>query len=157
MMIWRIIWLSLWDGILNGCLSFLCQVFHSLLKAHTMEARAIVRQAMAILTPAVPARMEDGHQMLTHWTRKIIVEEGHTVPQLVHILHLIVQHFRVSRRKKEKQSAHTKRGWGGTVQKWILCRLFVETMDSFKGLSNSLFGILRNKMETHLISMALRC
>ncbi|MEQ2174097.1 hypothetical protein GOODEAATRI_004275, partial [Goodea atripinnis] len=73
------------------------QVFHSLLKAHTMEARAIVRQAMAILTPAVPARMEDGHQMLTHWTRKIIVEEGHTVPQLVHILHLIVQHFRVSR------------------------------------------------------------
>ncbi|XP_077594919.1 transformation/transcription domain-associated protein isoform X2 [Stigmatopora nigra] len=71
------------------------QVFHSLLKAHTMEARAIVRQAMAILTPAVPARMEDGQQMLTHWTRKIIVEEGHTVPQLVHILHLIVQHFRV--------------------------------------------------------------
>nr|XP_006000847.1 PREDICTED: transformation/transcription domain-associated protein [Latimeria chalumnae] len=71
------------------------QVFHSLLKAHAMEARAIVRQAMAILTPAVPARMEDGHQMLTHWTRKIIVEEGHTVPQLVHILHLIVQHFRV--------------------------------------------------------------
>ena len=50
---------------------------------------------MAILTPAVPARMEDGHQMLTHWTRKIIVEEGHTVPQLVHILHLIVQHFKV--------------------------------------------------------------
>lgn len=60
-----------------------------------MEARAIVRQAMAILTPAVPARMEDGHQMLTHWTRKIIVEEGHTVPQLVHILHLIVQHCKV--------------------------------------------------------------
>lgn len=60
-----------------------------------MEARAIVRQAMAILTPSVPSRMEDGHQMLTHWTRKIIVEEGHTVPQLVHILHLIVQHFKV--------------------------------------------------------------
>lgn len=84
-------------GILKSLLPFLSQVFHSLLKAHTMEARAIVRQAMAILTPAVPARMEDGHQMLTHWTRKIIVEEGHTVPQLVHILHLIVQHFRVSR------------------------------------------------------------
>lgn len=78
------------------------QVFHSLLKAHTMEARAIVRQAMAILTPAVPARMEDGHQMLTHWTRKIIVEEGHTVPQLVHILHLIVQHFRVRRNKRRR-------------------------------------------------------
>lgn len=96
MMIWKMMWYSSQDSIFNGCLSFLCQVFHSLLKAHTMEARAIVRQAMAILTPAVPARMEDGHQMLTHWTRKIIVEEGHTVPQLVHILHLIVQHFRVS-------------------------------------------------------------
>lgn len=83
-------------------LSFV-QVFHSLLKAHTMEARAIVRQAMAILTPAVPARMEDGHQMLTHWTRKIIVEEGHTVPQLVHILHLIVQHFRVSIYKRTQK------------------------------------------------------
>lgn len=81
------------------------QVFHSLLKAHTMEARAIVRQAMAILTPAVPARMEDGHQMLTHWTRKIIVEEGHTVPQLVHILHLIVQHFRVRRSKRRRAMA----------------------------------------------------
>lgn len=42
--------------------------------------------------------MEDGHQMLTHWTRKIIVEEGHTVPQLVHILHLIAQHFKVCRK-----------------------------------------------------------
>lgn len=86
----------LWNAVKSVCIGSL-QVFHSLLKAHTMEARAIVRQAMAILTPAVPARMEDGHQMLTHWTRKIIVEEGHTVPQLVHILHLIVQHFRVSK------------------------------------------------------------
>lgn len=73
-----------------------------------MEARAIVRQAMAILTPAVPARMEDGHQMLTHWTRKIIVEEGHTVPQLVHILHLIVQHFRVSRRRNQTVDCQNK-------------------------------------------------
>ncbi|CAB1338303.1 unnamed protein product [Coregonus sp. 'balchen'] len=40
------------------------QVFHSLLKAHTMEARAIVRQAMAILTPAVyyPVR----HHLVQH-------------------------------------------------------------------------------------------
>ena len=33
--------------------------------------------------------------MLTHWTKKIIVEEGHTVAQLVHILHLLVRHCRV--------------------------------------------------------------
>lgn len=36
------------------------QVFHSLLKAHAMEARSVVRQALEILTPAMPVRMEDG-------------------------------------------------------------------------------------------------
>lgn len=37
------------------------QVFHSLLKAHAVEARGVVRQALDILTPAMPARMEDGN------------------------------------------------------------------------------------------------
>lgn len=37
------------------------QVFHSLLKAHAHEARAVVRQALEILTPAMPGRMEDGN------------------------------------------------------------------------------------------------
>ena len=80
-------------------------MFHSLLKAHAIEARPIVRQALNILTPVVPTRMEDSnvssssngccacHLMflrvqatLVHWTKKIIVEEGQTVAQLVHIL-----------------------------------------------------------------------
>uniref|UniRef100_T1JAK1 Transformation/transcription domain-associated protein n=1 Tax=Strigamia maritima TaxID=126957 RepID=T1JAK1_STRMM len=71
------------------------QVFHSLLKAHAVEARSVVRQALEILTPAMPVRMEDGNTMLTHWTKKIIVEEGHTVAQLVHMLHLLVRHYKV--------------------------------------------------------------
>ncbi|XP_045594313.1 transformation/transcription domain-associated protein isoform X4 [Procambarus clarkii] len=71
------------------------QVFHSLLKAHAMEARSVVRQALEILTPAMPVRMEDGNTMLTHWTRKILVEEGHSVGQLVHILQLVVRHANV--------------------------------------------------------------
>ena len=71
------------------------QVFHSLLKAHAMEARAVVSQALEILTPAMPVRMEDGNKMLTHWTRKILVEEGHSVGQLVHILQLVVRHANV--------------------------------------------------------------
>jgi transformation/transcription domain-associated protein len=71
------------------------QVFHSLLKAHAMEARAVVRQALEILTPAMPVRMEDGNTMLTHWTKKIIVEEGHSMPQLFHILQLVVRHYKV--------------------------------------------------------------
>lgn len=71
------------------------QVFHSLLKAHAMEARSVVRQALEILTPAMPVRMEDGNTMLTHWTKKIIVEEGHSMPQLFHILQLVVRHYKV--------------------------------------------------------------
>ncbi|KAH9371776.1 hypothetical protein HPB48_006546 [Haemaphysalis longicornis] len=71
------------------------QVFHSLLKAHAVEARSVVRQALEILTPAMPARMEDGNTMLTHWTKKIIVEEGHTLAQLVHMLQLLYRHYRV--------------------------------------------------------------
>jgi hypothetical protein len=30
----------------------------------------------------MPGRMEDGNTMLTHWTKKIIVEDGHTGSQV---------------------------------------------------------------------------
>lgn len=62
------------------------QVFHSLLKAHGQEARHVVRHALNILTPAVPQRMEDGHAQLAQFAKKLIVEEGHSTPQLIHIL-----------------------------------------------------------------------
>ena len=71
------------------------QVFHSLLKAHAVEARNVVRQALEVLTPAMPLRMEDGYKMLIHWTKKIILEEGHSMPQLYHVLQLIVRHYKV--------------------------------------------------------------
>ncbi|GAB6032800.1 hypothetical protein CHUAL_012003 [Chamberlinius hualienensis] len=71
------------------------QVFHSLLKAHALEARGVVKQALEILTPAMPVRMEDGNTMLTHWTKKIIIEEGHMAAQLMHMLQLLVRHHRV--------------------------------------------------------------
>lgn len=71
------------------------QVFHSLLTAHAMEARNVVRQALDILTPSVPVRVDDGNTMFSHWTKKIIVEEGHSVQQLFHILQIVVRHFKV--------------------------------------------------------------
>lgn len=71
------------------------QVFHSLLKGHAIEARSVVRQALEVLTPAMPLRMEDGNTMLTHWTKKIIVDEGHSMQQLFHILQLVVRHSKV--------------------------------------------------------------
>ncbi|XKL66766.1 hypothetical protein PGB90_010186 [Kerria lacca] len=71
------------------------QVFRSLLKANALEVRPIVRHALDILTPILPNRMEDGYRMLTHWTKKILLEEGHSMPQLVHMLQLIVRHYKV--------------------------------------------------------------
>lgn len=71
------------------------QVFHRLLKAHALEARNVVRQALEILTPSMPVRMEEGNVMLIHWTKKIIVDEGHSMQQLFHILQLVVKHYKV--------------------------------------------------------------
>lgn len=71
------------------------QVFHSLLKAYAPEAKSIVKQALEILIPAMPQRMADDNTMLTHWTKKIIVEEGYTVTQLVHILQLLIKNYKV--------------------------------------------------------------
>jgi hypothetical protein len=50
-------------------------VFNGLCKAYGQEPRAIIRQAIAILTPAIPQRMEDGHQQLINCIRKIMFHE----------------------------------------------------------------------------------
>ncbi|KAK9874414.1 hypothetical protein WA026_002761 [Henosepilachna vigintioctopunctata] len=71
------------------------QVFHSLLKAHAVEARNVVRQALDILTPSMPLRIEEGSTMLIYWTKKIIVDEGHSMQQLFHILQLVVKQHKV--------------------------------------------------------------
>ena len=39
--------------------------------------------------------MADDNTMLTHWTKKIIVEEGYTVTQLIHILQLLIKNYKV--------------------------------------------------------------
>ncbi len=70
------------------------QVFHSLLKASTGEARTVVRQCLQILTPAMPYRMED-NTMLVHWTKKILMEEWNSLQQLTHILGLIARQYKV--------------------------------------------------------------
>nr|XP_018903777.1 PREDICTED: transformation/transcription domain-associated protein isoform X3 [Bemisia tabaci] len=71
------------------------QVFRSLLKAYSMEIRGVVRQALDILTPALPTKMNDGYATLAHSTKKIIVEEGHSMQQLYHICSIVVRHYKV--------------------------------------------------------------
>lgn len=71
------------------------QVFHSLLKAFAPEARVVVRQALEILLPAMPHKLKGGNKLLTSWTKKIIIEDGHLLAQLLHMLQLLVRHYRL--------------------------------------------------------------
>ena len=71
------------------------QVYVALLRTFQPDARTLVKQALDILTPALPKRLPAGdHKYPTwiKWTKKIIVEEGHSLPQLIHIWQLVVRH-----------------------------------------------------------------
>jgi transformation/transcription domain-associated protein len=71
------------------------QVYVALLRTFQPEHRLLVRKALDILMPALPRRLPPGeHKYPTwiKWTKKLIVEEGHLVPQLIHVWNLIVRH-----------------------------------------------------------------
>lgn len=55
----------------------------------------LVKQALDILMPALPRRLPSGDSRMAIWiryTKKILVEEGHSIPNLIHIFQLIVRH-----------------------------------------------------------------
>lgn len=55
----------------------------------------LVKQALDILMPALPRRLPPGDNRMPIWiryTKKILVEEGHSIPNLIHIFQLIVRH-----------------------------------------------------------------
>ena len=64
------------------------QMFHCLLQANGIEGRGTVRKVIDVLTPALPHRIEDGLSLMLHWTKQVLVEEGHSAQQLVHILYV---------------------------------------------------------------------
>ena len=71
------------------------QVFVALLRACQPEVKELVRQALGALTPALPKRLPQGDHKYPIWiryTKKILVEEGHSLPHLIHVWHLIEQH-----------------------------------------------------------------
>ena len=43
----------------------------------------------------IPSSLSLPQATLVHWTKKIIVEEGHTVAQLTHMLQLLCRHYKV--------------------------------------------------------------
>lgn len=56
----------------------------------------LVKQALDILMPALPRRLPHvGDSRLSIWsryTKKILFEEGHSLPNLIHIFQLLVRH-----------------------------------------------------------------
>ncbi|EHA8588761.1 hypothetical protein COCNU_scaffold006566G000100 [Cocos nucifera] len=71
------------------------QVFIALLRTCQPENKLLVRQALDILMPALPRRLPPGESRVPIWiryTKKILVEEGHSIPNMIHIFQLIVRH-----------------------------------------------------------------
>lgn len=71
------------------------QVFIALLRTCQPENKVLVKQALDILMPALPKRLPPGDSRLPIWiryTKKILVEEGHSIHNLIHIFQLIVRH-----------------------------------------------------------------
>lgn len=71
------------------------QVFVALLRTCQPENKMLVKQALDILMPALPRRLPLADSRMPIWiryTKKILVEEGHSVPNLIHIFQLIVRH-----------------------------------------------------------------
>eukprot|EP00158_Paraphelidium_tribonemae_P010007 Partr_v1_DN29030_c0_g2_i1_m58788 putative Transformation transcription domain-associated protein len=73
------------------------QVFVSLLRAYQSEARVLVKQALDVMNPALPIRLPEDDMSppsppWIRWTRKILVDDGHLLPQLIAIWQMIVRH-----------------------------------------------------------------
>ncbi|KAM7524076.1 hypothetical protein LguiA_013978 [Lonicera macranthoides] len=72
------------------------QVFVALLRTCQPENKMLVKQALDILMPALPKRLPLGDSprmpIWIRYTKKILVEEGHSIPNLIHIFQLIVRH-----------------------------------------------------------------
>ncbi|KAK9721294.1 transcription-associated protein 1 [Basidiobolus ranarum] len=73
------------------------QIYVALLKAHQSEARSLVRQALDIVTPVLPKRIQNSASdqkfpTWARWTKRVLVEEGQSVSQLVNVYQLLVRH-----------------------------------------------------------------
>ncbi|CAN8229179.1 unnamed protein product [Cochlearia groenlandica] len=71
------------------------QIFVALLRTCQPENKMLVKQALDILLPALPKRLPLGDSRTPIWiryTKKILVEEGHSIPNLIHIFQLILRH-----------------------------------------------------------------
>jgi len=68
------------------------QVWIALLRTHQAN-KDLVRSAIDILVPSLPKRLpEEDFTKAIKWTKKIMFEEGHSIPQLTHMWETFVRH-----------------------------------------------------------------
>lgn len=70
------------------------QIYAALLRAHLSEARSLVKQGLDIISPMLPLRIQSNERVPT-WvrlTRKVIVEDTHSISQMVNVYQLLVRH-----------------------------------------------------------------
>ncbi|KAI9486745.1 MAG: hypothetical protein EXX96DRAFT_53394 [Benjaminiella poitrasii] len=72
------------------------QIYAALLRAHSSEARPLVKQGLDIITPVLPKRVAlVGNEKIPTWirlTRKVVVEDTHSISQMVNVYQLLVRH-----------------------------------------------------------------
>ncbi|KAG0164843.1 hypothetical protein DFQ30_009322 [Apophysomyces sp. BC1015] len=72
------------------------QIYAALLRAHLSEARVLVKQGLDILAPVLPKRVPiQGTERVPTWvrlTRKVVVEDTHSISQMVNVYQLLVRH-----------------------------------------------------------------
>ena len=70
----------------------LLQVYVALLRSFHPEGRELIRRALDTLVPVLPARLlpEDFYKVVK-WTKKILADDGYSMPQLCHIWHMIIR------------------------------------------------------------------
>jgi hypothetical protein len=68
------------------------QVYVALLRSFHPEGRELIRRALDTLVPVLPARLlpEDFYKVVK-WTKKILADDGYSMPQLCHIWHMIIR------------------------------------------------------------------
>ncbi|KAL5037675.1 transcription-associated protein 1 [Batrachochytrium dendrobatidis] len=73
------------------------QIYVALLRAHQAEGRILVKQALDTLLPVLPIRLASSTgerarmPLFVQWIRKVVVEEGHIVTQLLSLYQLLIR------------------------------------------------------------------
>ncbi|KAI8370186.1 hypothetical protein EDC96DRAFT_563874 [Choanephora cucurbitarum] len=71
------------------------QIYAALLRAHLSEARVLVKQGLDILAPVLPKRVPLlNNERVPTWvrlTRKVIVEDTHSISQMINVYQLLVR------------------------------------------------------------------